>query len=502
VTRLVLFWLLMAATLPAAVIRGTIVENRTGKPLSRVTLVLQPIGGTPGNSATIRSDNFGGFIFGSLAPGTYTLKATRRGFLPMEFGQKMWNSAGQPVVLAEDAPAFLNLRLFRYSGITGTIVDENDIGLMDHEVVAYRNVQPPQVVAHGRSDDHGVYRIGGLEPGVYLVRTAGAQDEEVSYVPTFAKETQLVRDGRIVQLFPDEDASGMDIRPATGKLFTLSGSIVPCPLPPQITPPLTVTLATELGRRTAKVVCGFQFDGLPPGPAELYVQFPDPPSSTVLTGAYQEVNISRNNSVNLVLPPELRATTFNIIPSPPGGWKNLEITARRKDLAGVGPAAPLILENNRAMIAPGRWEVFLQPPAGQYVSYFYGPGYGRSRARSDGWNEFISNNTGSVQFTLSGGPGEMHGIVKYSGDVVSGAPVFLEGYDPETHTRVTDLRVTRTDKYGAYRFDGLAPGNYRILSTFEYMMPDVAAMDMAGAQSLRVEAHSTLQTDLDLWGIR
>ena len=135
---------LATTALSAAVIRGTIVENRTGKPLSRAVVVLQPIAGTPGSPATMRTNNFGGFEFQSLAGGSYVLKATRRGFLPLEYGQKLWNSAGQPIVLTADGSAFLNLRLMRYGGITGTILDENDIGVTGRDVVAYRNTQQPQ----------------------------------------------------------------------------------------------------------------------------------------------------------------------------------------------------------------------------------------------------------------------------------------------------------------------------------------------------------------------
>jgi hypothetical protein len=83
-----------------------------------------------------------------------------------------------------------------------------------------------------------------------------------------------------------------------------------------------------------------------------------------------------------------------------------------------------------------------------------------------------------------------------------GAPVYLEAWDPETRKRLTDLRVVRTDVRGAYRFQSLAPGTYRVLSTFEYQMPESASMDLAGAQSVRVEARNDLQMDLDLYGIR
>jgi hypothetical protein len=107
-----------------------------------------------------------------------------------------------------------------------------------------------------------------------------------------------------------------------------------------------------------------------------------------------------------------------------------------------------------------------------------------------------------VKVDLATGPGAVHGVVKSSGEAVAGAPVYLEGYDPDTRQRATDLLTTRTDLRGSYRFDGLAPGTYRVLATFEYQMPDVAAMDAAGARLLKAESSGDLQVDLDLYVLR
>src|SRR5688572_16277847 len=126
------------STLSAAGIRGTVVENQTGKSLSRAFVALQPVAGTPGVPVSMRTNNHGAFTFPNLAAGAYVLKVTRRGFVPTEYGQKRWDSAGVPIALgAEDSP-FVTIRLPRYGAITGMVIDENDVGLSDHEVVAYR----------------------------------------------------------------------------------------------------------------------------------------------------------------------------------------------------------------------------------------------------------------------------------------------------------------------------------------------------------------------------
>ncbi|HLK66087.1 MAG TPA: carboxypeptidase-like regulatory domain-containing protein [Bryobacteraceae bacterium] len=488
--RFCLLALLSAAIAPCAVIRGNIVENRTGKPLMRVTVTLLPVAPTPGNPQTAHTDRFGGFEFAALAPGAYVVKASQPGFLPMEYGQKLWNSAGQPVVVASDTAPFLNLRMLRYSGIVGTIRDENEIGMWGHEVVAYRNTQPPQIVSRATSDDRGVYRIPGLEPGDYVVRTTGAEDEQVSYVPTFSKETREIANARIVQVYADEDATGMDIHPAAGKLFAITGATDP-QVQPELCEEMVITLASEMGRQTVQGTCAFQFRGLPPGPYELFAE-----AKAIGKGGYSPVSLSRDTAISIVVR-DIPLTYFQVNPN--SGVP--QIMARRKDLAGVGVPALLQLVNNRALLAPGRWEVMLLPPSGNYVSGFYGPNFARQTNRPDGWNEFQANGS-SVRFSLSGGPGEMHGIVKSFGEPAVGAPVYLEAWDPDNRKRVTELRVVRTDLHGVYRFSALAPGTYRALATFEYQMPESATMELAGAQSVRIEARSDQQVDLDLYGIR
>ena len=104
-----------------------------------------------------------------------------------------------------------------------------------------------------------------------------------------------------------------------------------------------------------------------------------------------------------------------------------------------------------------------------------------------------------MKFTLTAGGGSVHGIVKSLGDAVAGAPVHLESYDPVSMRRVMDLKTMRTDLRGVYRFDGLAPGIYRVLATFEYQAPAAAAMAQAGARQIQVEPRSDLQLDLDLY---
>ena len=264
-------------------------EHQTGKFLARANVVVEPIAGTPGGTVSMRTNISGLFEFSSLTPGTYVIKVSRPGFMPVEYGQKRWNSAGAPLVLDDSAPAFLAIRLPRWGAISGTVVDENDIGLPEHDVVAYRNTRPPQLVARARSDERGVYRISGLEPGTYLIRTAGAQYEEGAYLPTFGRESIPVENARLVDVDLDQQANNIDVRPFLGKLFTVSGGVIPDP--PDT--PTKVTLATDMGRQTVTTVDGFQFAGLTPGAFEIYAEAPANPDPAVkLQGAYLSSTLS------------------------------------------------------------------------------------------------------------------------------------------------------------------------------------------------------------------
>jgi hypothetical protein len=173
--------------------------------------------------------------------------------------------------------------------------------------------------------------------------------------------------------------------------------------------------------------------------------------------------------------------------------------ARRKDLAGAGPAEVLKLENNRARLLPGPWQFALQPDAKFYALGFSALATPGAPGRADGWND--ANSTGQTKFTLSAPPGSIHGIVKLRGEPVVGVPVFLESSDLEPSRRIAETSMTRTDVHGYYSFSGLAPGNYRLLSSFEYATVDSTIMSRATTQSVKVEQSHDVQQDLDLYVI-
>jgi hypothetical protein len=256
-----------------------------------------------------------------------------------------------------------------------------------------------------------------------------------------------------------------------------------------------------MGRQSVQAVA-HRFTELPPGPYELFAETPvlTAAGRPGMQGEYQTLAIGGDTARTISLHPieELRFVFEGAASD-----RELQVLARRKDLAGSGETRVLQLNENRVQLAPGPWELAIPANPAFYVAGFSGPRYQRpGDGRADGWNEIAVGYGGpNVAFTLSTNTGMVHGTVRSSGQSVAGAPVFLEPVDLDPRRRVADTLLVRTDVHGQYQFSGLAPGNYRVLSSFEYQMPDSAAMSNIRAIPLLVDAGRSLQQDLDLYAI-
>jgi hypothetical protein len=501
--RKCLILLFAASAIHAAAIQGTVVENQTGHPLARSLVALEPVAGTPGAPLSVRTNAYGGFKFSLLPAGAYLITASRTGFASVQYGQKQWKSSGVPVVVSDDDSPALTIRLPRFGSITGTVLDENDVGLPEYEVLAYRNTRPPQLVTRAKSDDRGIYRLYGLKPGSYLVRSSGKQYEDAEYLPTFSRETQNIDQAYAVDVNLDQQVDQADVRPATGKLYTLKVDIVTVPERPVDDLTVTVTLVSSLGRETVKGR-SHVFGPVPAGQYELYAEAPLDRRPGI-QGHYEKLNVARNTEFKTVLHEVMPLQiSFEGVPVQATADGSIQVLGRRKDLAGESAAEVLKPAGGRVQLAAGPWELAIQPTPGFYVSGFSGPAHKRpSDLRFDCWNEVnVSYSYSSVRFILASNPGGVYGKVKSGSETVAGAPVFLESTDLEPQRRVMEVFVTRTDIHGQYRFAGLGPGNYRVLSSFEYQMPDPQTMLNAGAKPVKVEAGRDAQQDLDLYVIK
>src|SRR5262245_1610043 len=121
------------------------------------------------------TDPDGRFAFRHLPAGSYAISAARPGFVDGAYGRLRPTGSPQPLELADgERRSDVKVRVFKYAAITGMLRDENGEPAVGVNVRAYR-----RTVVAGRAqlaalfivqtDDRGVYRLGNLIPGDYVV---------------------------------------------------------------------------------------------------------------------------------------------------------------------------------------------------------------------------------------------------------------------------------------------------------------------------------------------
>jgi len=492
--RRLLCLVLAAVSANAAAIQGVVLDHYSGRPLARSVVTLDVIEANGVTRLAVRTSGDGRFFFSPLNAGAYLLTAERPNYATLKYGQKFWNAPAAPIRLFDETALFLDLRMHHLGAITGIVWDENEIGIAEQEVHVYRPAKPPVLLGRAKTDDRGVYRIGGLLPGSYLIRAGAKQlDDSTGVLPTFYKESLKVEEAKSISVELDQQVQEIQVRPTFGKLVSLSGRawIVPA------CPTLTVTLISDMERKT---VTGtpFSFEHLPRGDYELLAECDIPRNPTAF---YQRFSIDRDtDGLNLNLAPmpviqlSIEGADGKAIDT-----RSVRVLARRKDLAGEG--APLQLKDGMTLV-PGRWELTVPPAGSLYpVSISGGGPENPERRRPDAWNEFlITRGRAALKITMASGAGSVHGRVTQSlNEPAVGAPVYLEAYDPDSNQRLVDLRRTVTSARGEYRFVGLTPGAYRIVSSFEFEDPDEQMMEFTRATRIALRPASEAVQDLDLY---
>lgn len=127
----------------------------------------------------------GRFEYANLPPGQYSLYVYRTGFQSMNYGAKRPGGSGSSIVLGEGQRLRdVVVRLPRYAAISGTVYDQNGepaqgvaVEVMRYSLRNGVRVLGPMYGRAQRTDDRGVYRTYGLEPGDFYV--AAGPDTDV-----------------------------------------------------------------------------------------------------------------------------------------------------------------------------------------------------------------------------------------------------------------------------------------------------------------------------------
>ncbi len=491
--------LAVAAGVQAGTIQGVVIEQASGRPLARTVVRLDPLPQSGGKQLTTRAGRSGQFAFPAIAPGFYLLVAVRGGYFPAAYGQRLPIGRGTPIQVTVESDLFAELRLRHKGALTGRVLDENGVASPGVSMLAYRARLPLLSAGSALSDDRGVYRIHGLDPGKYWVRSAAHMlDDGSGWLPTFGPQGREVRDARLHQVTVDSDTTDADVSPDSGALFHLAG-VIAC----DVTGPVIVTLSSETGRRRTQTACpvgGYKFQGLAPGVYEVFATLQDGSVS-----GFTELFLDRDSdagNVQVMQAPtvdiEVRRAGSNAVADIP-----LTLTGRRQDLSEA--EAEREIGRPRTTLAPGHWELRAHPPAGQYVDSIdnlrAAPRRPWKAERASDWFEvFIETRSSSrIRITVSDQAGQIAGKVIADSKPVPGAPVFLWPVADSARRSLSGPLQALADSDGRFRFDSLPPGDYRMLASFDVNEIDEEIMETSRAPIVHAEASQTANIELPVW---
>jgi Carboxypeptidase regulatory-like domain len=204
----------------SAGIAGTVIVAGTGQPARRARVTLNATEG--GGSRTAMTDDDGRYAFDELAAGRYTVSVSKTGHVGVTYGQTRPGRPGTPIQLPDGQKFAANLQLPRGSVITGTVVDEYGEATAGTQVRVMRYVMQGgrrtlQQAGNGSTDDRGIYRVFGLQPGDYLVSAVPRNVGPGVDVPGLQAELAAVRE-RIAAAAPGDGTLARELATRAGML--------------------------------------------------------------------------------------------------------------------------------------------------------------------------------------------------------------------------------------------------------------------------------------------
>jgi hypothetical protein len=155
------------------------VVDAAGRPVSAAVVSIE--GSGVSNTAANRAPRIltgadGRFVFSQLpVPGSFSVTVTKGGYAEGAYGRHRPNGSSQSIALTEGQKAAeIVVRVWKLGVIAGTVTDEAGEPVVSVQVRALMRRagaarQFGGAVAAAMTDDRGVYRLGSLLPGEYII---------------------------------------------------------------------------------------------------------------------------------------------------------------------------------------------------------------------------------------------------------------------------------------------------------------------------------------------
>jgi hypothetical protein len=460
----------------------------------------------------------GKFRITGMPAGSYMLTLDRVGYVA---SLEMTRS---PVMLAPDEKKDnLQLKLVPMGAISGRVLDAGGQPVDGLQVHAE---QGERTMHTGVTDDRGQYRIGGLDPGRYRVRTQTQNlpvppeirtdgTTEILYADTYHPGALDAKGAARVVVGPGSDVTGIDIRLVRAAIIRMAGRVTGMP---EGSKNVYVQVTRANGGQGAQVKPDGSFEIWRPDPGKYKLRAMCNDSGEMLGSAVVEVEVGDSDIDNILLtlvaPEDIRgqlefedegAREAQML----GGPAPTRVAAQGTPQAPPPrPPRRILFREVSSMIGQPTGDVsedgaFTVPKVspGKYIVSTQGyPGYVKSIRMGDTASDgpALNLNQGSggarVTVTLSSAFGEVGGTVRDDKGPAAGARVVLQS---TLNTWMPLYSESQAD--GTYSFKSVAPGTYVLLAMDE---SEIGAADYDGAETVEVRPRETLTRDLKVRPLR
>ena len=327
-----------------------------------------------------------------------------------------------------------------------------------------------QLVQTVTTDDRGDYRLFGLEPGKYYVRTSFCCGGQRSFTaPDYYPSTSDIRAARVIEIREGLDVGGINVisRGTDGVAVRIRSSggqptilMVPeVPILPAI-PPSAVS-DPETG--------AFKFVNVFPGAYRLT-------ATDGSLSAWSSIDVGTSDIVDLRLDiPRAVEFTLHVVDNsastdPEVGqltlvishWPDSSVSGFQTLLTGALGGSKIPIQ-----LSPGDYQVTLA--SGSNKTYIESMRLGSLDVANDGLH-LDATTTGTLEVVLGSQPGTVEGTVTDANRLAESNVNVVLAPD-EAHRRRSDLyQVVRTDAEGRFRIEDIPPGNY-VLYSWESVEP-------------------------------
>jgi protocatechuate 3,4-dioxygenase beta subunit len=278
------FALGLCAQSPPARVSGRVIREDTGEGLAKAIVTLHPQDQRTSEAVSgqlvVQTGADGAFVFSGVPGGSYAISASRNGFV-MKPGRSPHFSldAGQNLTQ-------LNIKFLPAGAISGVVVDQDREPVAAVDVTALRldylpgGAREVQQAARVTTDDRGVFRLSGLRPGSYFLRTGGlirhprdssplkqSLERTVQYRETyFPEDAAESEEAQPIRLAAGAEAANVQIQFRPEARFRIEGKFEGANRPTQVSYARTGGLVSNVGYSAQVQSNGsFQIRDLAPG---------------------------------------------------------------------------------------------------------------------------------------------------------------------------------------------------------------------------------------------